>query len=120
MNRTKRTYLTLTRPTTQYRLAPMDGTCTGGIRAPNHERQWETEVLKMGVGTGEVSSVGCDNVRGVREGWTGGRLKFRASVGKKTEQRGSKLASRRGNPTSLDVAEGVQIDVAMWKSNVAT
>ena len=66
MNRPKRTYLTLTRPATQYRSAPMDGTCTGGIRAPNQEGQWETEVLKIGAGTGEVSSIGCDSGRGAR------------------------------------------------------
>ena len=85
-NRPKRTYLTLTRPTTQYRSTPMDETCTGGIRAPNQEGQWETEVLKMGAGTREVPSAGCDSGRGVREGWTRGRLKLRVSTGKKTKQ----------------------------------
>ena len=40
----------------------------------------------MGAGKGEVSSASCDSGRGVREGWTGGRLKLRVSVGKKTEQ----------------------------------
>ena len=67
MNRPKRTYLTLTRSTAQYRSTPMDETCTGGIRASNQEGQWEKEVLKMGAGTGEVPSAGCNSERGVRE-----------------------------------------------------
>ena len=83
MNRPKRTYLTLTGPITQYRSAPIDGTCTGGSRAPNQEGQWEMEVLKMGAETGEVPSASCDNRRGVRKGWIGERLKLRVLRGRR-------------------------------------